>query len=103
MSKMLEQKGTLLIIRVPEELDHHTADEIREQADYLLKREKIQKLVFDFSRTVFCDSSGIGMLMGRYKIMHALGGEIQAVHVNENVHRILRISGVTKLIPIKRD
>lgn len=103
MSKMLEKKGTLLIIRVPEELDHHTAEEVRTQADHLLTTEQIQKLVFDFSRTVFCDSSGIGMLMGRYKIMKALGGEIQAVHVSENVHRILQMSGVTRLIPIKRD
>lgn len=103
MSKMLEQKGTLLIIRVPEELDHHTADEIREQADSLLKRENIQRLVFDFAGTVFCDSSGIGMIMGRYKIMRALGGQVEAVHVNEAVHRILQISGVTKLISIKRN
>ncbi|MBQ8184853.1 MAG: anti-sigma factor antagonist [Lachnospiraceae bacterium] len=103
MSKLLEKKGTLLIVRVPEELDHHTAEEVRVQADHLLKTEEIEKLVFDFSHTVFCDSSGIGMLMGRYKIMHALGGEIQAVHVGENIHRILQISGITKLIPVKRD
>lgn len=103
MRNRLEQQGTLLIIRVPEELDHHAADEIREQADYLLKRENIQKLIFDFTETIFCDSSGIGMLMGRYKIMHALGGQIQAIHVNEGVHRILVMSGVTKLVSVERD
>ena len=41
--------------------------------------------------------------MGRYKIMHALGGQVQAVHVSENVGRILRMSGVTKLILVEED
>lgn len=100
MEKLLEQQGTQLVIWVPEELDQHTADEIREKADYLLKRENIQKLIFDFERTLFCDSSGIGMIMGRYKIMRALRGSVEVVHANENVHRILRISGVTKLISV---
>lgn len=100
---MLERSGTTLIVRVPEELDHHTAEEIREEADFLLKTQEIRKLVFDFSNTAFCDSSGIGMLMGRYKIMHALGGQVQAVHVSGNVSRILRMSGVAKLILVEED
>lgn len=102
MNKLLEIKEASLVIRVPEELDHHTAEEIRTEADFLLKTEEIRRLVFDFADTVFCDSSGIGMLMGRYKIMHALGGEVQAVHVSENVYRILRMSGVTKLMLIEK-
>ena len=59
MQELLEQKGNLLLVRVPGELDHHTADKIRQQADYALTREEIQTLVFDFTDTVFCDSSGI--------------------------------------------
>ena len=103
MSKWMEKQGTLLIIRVPQELDHHSAEEIRAEADHLLKTEEVQKLVFDFSQTEFCDSSGIGMLMGRYKIMQALGGQVQAEHVNEVVYRILWMSGITKLIAVKKD
>ena len=101
--RMTEQKGTLLVVRVPEELDHHAADEVREETDRILRTEDIHRLIFDFSRTVFCDSSGIGMLMGRYKIMRALGGEMLAVHVSDHVERILRISGVMKLISVKKD
>lgn len=103
MNGLLERKGTSLLIHVPEELDHHTAEEIRTEADFLLKTEEIRKLVFDFGNTAFCDSSGIGMLMGRYKMMRALGGEVQAVHVNENVYRILKMSGVTRLMLIEKD
>ena len=99
-SGILERVGILLLIRVPTELDHHVAEQIREEVDMILKTEDIQRLVFDFSQTVFCDSSGIGMLMGRYKIMRALGGQVQAIHVDENVYRILRISGITKLISV---
>lgn len=101
--RLTEQRGTLLIVRVPEELDHHVAEEVRAETDRILRTEDIRRLVFDFSQTAFCDSSGIGMMMGRYKMMHALGGEMQAVHVNENVNRILKISGITKLISVKKD
>ena len=66
-----------LRIRVPAELDHHSAAQICAQADELVRTQDIREIVFDFSRTVFCDSSGVGMLMGRYKMMKQ--GEIQQV------------------------
>ena len=103
MKELMEQSGKHLLVRVPRELDHHTADKIRRQADYALTRKEIQSLVFDFTETVFCDSSGIGMLVGRYKVIHALGGEMRAVHVNSQVYRILQMSGMPRLFPVCRD
>lgn len=92
----------VLRIRVPAELDHHCAERICTRADELVRTKDIREIVFDFSRTTFCDSSGIGMLMGRYKMMQALGGEVRAVQVGERVARILMLSGVLKIIPVER-
>ncbi len=91
-----------LLIQVPGELDHHSADEICQEADRLVKSSDIREIVFDFSHTTFCDSSGVGMLMGRYKMMRALGGSVRAVQVGERVARILMLSGVMKLIPVEQ-
>ena len=71
-------------------------------ADHLVQTRDIREIVFDFSQTTFCDSSGIGMLMGRYKIMRALGGSVRAVQVQQRVAKILMLSGVMKIIPVEQ-
>lgn len=98
----MKVENRTLLIRVPAELDHHSAARICGQADELVRTQDIREIIFDFSRTEFCDSSGIGMLMGRYKMMQALGGTVKAVQVQGRVERILMLSGVMKVIPVER-
>lgn len=102
MKENMKLENGILRIRVPEELDHHSAAQISAQADALIKKREVREVVFDFSQTLFCDSSGIGMLMGRYKMMQALGGTVRAVEVQSRVERILLLSGVMKMIPVER-
>lgn len=91
-----------LIILLPQELDHHSAEEICQETDRLATTEDIREIIFDFSRTTFCDSSGIGMLMGRYKMMNALGGTVRVVQAKDRVAKILMLSGIMKIIPVER-
>lgn len=93
-------RGTDLTIQVPSELDHHNAEKIRRGSDNLIQNRNIRRIIFDFQKTQFMDSSGIGMIMGRYKNIRFMGGEVIAVHVNERVHRILTLSGIYKVIDI---
>ena len=72
-----------LTIYLPREVDHHNADEIRKEADAVISRNHIRYVIFDFDRTDFMDSSGIGIIMGRYKTVSLIGGEVWAVHTNE--------------------
>lgn len=95
------EEERILRIAVPRELDHHSADRISREADRQIREGLIEELIFDFSGTVFCDSSGIGMLMGRYKLMQALGGTVRAAGVQDRVARIFMLSGVSKLIPME--
>ena len=55
-------------------------------------------VAFDFGRVSFMDSSGIGLIMGRYKVVHALGGKIVIYGLSENVRRIIEMSGIDKLV-----
>ena len=89
-----------LTIYLPGELDHHNAEEIKKEADHLIERNHIRYVIFDFRETSFCDSSGIGVIMGRYKKVYMLGGEVCVVHTNERMKKILTMSGITKIIQI---
>lgn len=95
--------GTDLILHLPVEVDHHNAQELKQTADSLMQKNPIRCIVFDFSRTVFMDSSGIGMIMGRYKNLRFMGGIVVAVGVNERIRRILTMSGIYKVMDIYED
>ena len=105
MEEWMEVTGNMLKIRAPEELDHHSAEHIRRESDEILARNNIRQIVFDFQKTVFMDSSGIGVIMGRYRNIRLTGGTVKAVHVTQRstVERILRVSGIHKVIEIEKD
>lgn len=58
-----------LILTITEEIDHHSSEKIRKRADYEIQIHIPKKVTFDFSNVTFMDSSGIGMLIGRYKLV----------------------------------
>lgn len=89
-----------LTIYLPKEVDHHNAEEMRKNADTLIERNHIKFVIFDFKMTDFMDSSGIGVIMGRYRVIRLLDGEIWAVHANTRIKKILTMSGMTKLMQI---
>ena len=103
MEDMFRIEGTNLWIKVPKELDHHIAERMNAGADRILERQNIRRIYYDFQNTVFMDSSGIGSIMGRYRNICLIGGEIEAVHVNERVDKILHLAGVDKLITVKKE
>lgn len=103
MNDVIRREGEKMIVDIPKEVDHFFADNIREKIDRKLQMENISVLEFDFTKTEFMDSSGIGLLMGRFKLMHALGGSVRAVHVGERIYRILVLSGIHKIIPIEKE
>ena len=90
-----------LIVKIPKEVDHYFTDEVREEVDRRVQTEDIKVLEFDFGETEFMDSSGIGFLMGRYKLMKALDGEVVISHAGERIRKILMLSGVHKIIPME--
>ena len=95
-----EVQENCLTIFLPGELDHHNSEEIRKRSDYLIDQNHIRYVIFDFTDTTFMDSSGIGVIMGRYKRIYMLGGEVCAVHTSERMKKILTMSGVTRIMQI---
>lgn len=98
-----EKKDKLLLINFTEEIDHHTTEKIRRRADYEIERYVPRKVIFDFNKVSFMDSAGIGLLIGRYKNARAIGAKVELKNVNKSIYKILKISGITRLIPIKEE
>ncbi len=87
-----------LVIKLMEELDHHNAIPVREQSDKLIAGKNIKDIIFDFTGSDFMDSSGIGVIMGRYKKVIFAGGKVAVTGVNKSVDRIFHLSGLYKII-----
>lgn len=88
--------GENMIITMDSELDHHNAEIVRNMVDRYIFTGKIKNIIFDFENTTFMDSSGIGVIVGRYKLISPLMGKISVINVNGTVDRILLLSGLYK-------
>ena len=95
-----DKNEKLLYIEITEEIDHHVVDKIRRKVDNEITRYMPRKTIFDFSRVSFMDSAGIGMMIGRYKMMKLIGGSLEIHNVNESTKKILEMSGILKIIPV---
>lgn len=97
-TERFEVDGRTMVIRLMEDLDHHNAVYIREMADEFLEKYPINRIIFDFSGVEFMDSSGIGVIIGRYKKVSYVGGEVCVCGISKNVDRIFQMSGLYKLV-----
>lgn len=87
-----------LIVKLDGELDHHTAEEIRQEIDKEIDKNNSKNVIFDLSKMNFMDSSGIGVVIGRYKKVSKLGGQVAVVNVNSRVERIFKMSGLFNIV-----
>ena len=93
-----EAREQMLVIHLPKELDHHNCRNLKRDTDLLLAENYINRIVFDFTHTSFMDSSGIGVLLNRYKQMAASRGTVVYYGAGPQVRRILEMGGVSRLI-----
>ena len=102
MNEMFQLEGTTLRIILPQELDHPQSDRIRKETDRIMSRAYIKKIIFDFENTEFMDSSGIGLIMGRYRALGMGQKCIAAVNVDRYMDKLLHLSGVHRYMEIQK-
>lgn len=93
----IEKERETVTAFIQGDIDHHTAKEIREQIDEYIQGNRAKLLKLDFSQVNFMDSSGIGLIMGRYKIMKMLNGNVKVVNIPTHLKRLIKISGLLGL------
>lgn len=97
MSVVFERKGDTLVALLSGEIDHHTAAEFRDSIDREAEMLHPSVLVLDFGGIGFMDSSGIGLIMGRYRNAAAYGGVIRVINPSPMIERMMKLAGMTRL------
>ncbi len=100
MPVIIDTEEGIVIARLSGEIDHHCAKEIRSDIDLAIEKLKPQKLILDYGNVTFMDSSGIGLVMGRYKAMKALGGFVIVDNTSSQIKKVMRLAGLDKLAVI---
>jgi stage II sporulation protein AA (anti-sigma F factor antagonist) len=96
----LKVKGNTLVVQMSGELDHHAAAGLRGEIDARLAESKIRNVLFNFQEVEFMDSSGFGMVLGRYKAVREKGGKVLASSLRPQVRRVFELGGLTTRIPV---
>lgn len=97
MKNICETKDNLIIVRLNGDLDHHIANSIKDEIDKYILEKNLNTIAFDFRDVMFMDSSGIGLIMGRYKKIKPMNGKIYVCNLGLSMQRIFKLSGLYKI------
>ncbi len=100
MSVNIIQSGEVITACLDGEIDHHTAADIRAKIDEAVEEKHPTMLVLDFKNVSFMDSSGIGLVMGRYKVISAEGGELAIINTSPQIGKVMKLAGMERLAKI---
>jgi stage II sporulation protein AA (anti-sigma F factor antagonist) len=96
-------KRHILYVRLDGELDQHSVENIRIRIMELIDKYMIKYLVFNFKKLQFMDSSGVGLIIGRYNRLKKERGEVILCSMNDSIRRLVMLSGLSKICMIKQD
>ncbi len=103
MPVTVKNKNGIMTAFIKGEIDHHTAPEIRESIDDAFTTvENTELLVLDFSDVTFMDSSGVGLVMGRYRLVAGKGKKLKVDNLSKRDYVIMKMSGIEKLAEINQ-
>lgn len=97
MSVKISVKGEVVTAYLSGELDHHSAREMREAIDSAIELNIPEILVLDFSGISFMDSSGIGLVMGRFRNLQRLGAQLHITGTSPQITKIMKLAGIERL------
>jgi len=96
-------KADTLFVRLSGELDHHTSFQLRERINSLMDKYEIKNMIFNLKNLSFMDSSGIGVMLGRYNQVKRNNGILVVCDLNSIMEKIIKLSGLYKILVITKD
>ncbi len=103
MTTQFEYDNDAMIVKLGRELDQHYAAMLRGEIDRQATSRSIRKIIFDFTNVEFMDSSGIGVIMGRYRLMQSVGGTVSAFGANNRLQKLIEMSGIKRIVSFYTD
>lgn len=98
----LSRHRQVLVARLTGELDHHTAEQVKKKLEEEIA-QGVRDIVLSLEGLTFMDSSGIGVILGRYKQLTQLGGKMVVCSVKPSVYRLFEMAGLFKILPVHDD
>ena len=99
---LYDEENDRIILKLVGEIDHHSATCLRHEVDEMLLKIRPRGLCIDLSSVDFMDSSGLGLIMGRFALMKKLGGETEVINPSLRAKKILSLAGMEKIIRIEK-
>lgn len=93
---------TTITAHIKGDIDHHFAKDMRESIDLEIEKNTPEMLILDFKEVAFMDSSGIGLVMGRYKLTNILGCELKVINLSPHIKKVMKLAGIEKLLTMDR-
>jgi len=90
-----------LVIEISGEIDHHNAAVFRIEADEAIQKYLSPNVRIDFGGVTFMDSSGIGFVMGRYKLAKSCGANVEVINLSRRIYSMMRLAGLEKFMTLK--
>ncbi|MEX1030946.1 MAG: anti-sigma F factor antagonist [Paenibacillaceae bacterium] len=97
----MEQHRKALIVRLRGELDHHTAETVKARMEEAIRREDSLHIILSLKDLTFMDSSGLGVILGRYKQIIAKGGKMVVCDIQQDIYRLFEMSGLFKIVTLE--
>ena len=102
MKTQIDYSNETLYVKLNGDIDHHSAKYIREEIDRELYKYQPSTMIMDLSDVDFMDSSGLGLILGRYTKINMFGGVLKVANPSERIEEMLIMAGTDKLIPIEK-
>lgn len=97
-----EKRGDVTIAYIKGEIDHHNAKTARDALDGIIDNHRPISFALDLSGVSFCDSSGLGLVMGRMRKCQSVGSTLLITNPSKAAYRILEIAGMDKILKIEK-
>ncbi len=101
MATLIDGNSERMTVWLDGEIDHHNCVGIRLRVDEAIRRCKPKELRLDFGSVTFMDSSGIGLIMGRYKTIQSWNGKLEVINVSKSFSKVMILAGLDKIVTIK--
>ena len=98
-----QTKKEKTVIFLSGDIDHHSSELLRKEIDEIIRKTEPEESVLDFSGVTFCDSSGIALVLGRYKLMNAAGGKVTLCSLPKSAKNIFLMAGLDRFVRIKEE
>ncbi|WP_077621669.1 anti-sigma F factor antagonist [Sediminibacillus massiliensis] len=96
-------KKNVLLVRLSGELDHHASEELRKEWKEAIRASETKHVILNLGDLSFMDSSGLGVILGRYKEVMQIGGEMIVCSISPEVKRLFDMSGLFKIVRLEQN